>query len=61
MKKPHVNDDPSAARVTVSTRTSVAGRDQIDAFAAAENRTRSTMARILLAEAVAARLRSQGR
>jgi metal-responsive CopG/Arc/MetJ family transcriptional regulator len=44
-----------SSRVTVAVRLSEAGRDEIDAMANAEQRTRSQMVRILLGEAVAAR------
>lgn len=43
------------ARLTVAVRLSPAGIAEIDATAAAEDRTRSAMIRVLLREAIAAR------
>jgi hypothetical protein len=51
-----VGGDP---RLTVSTRLSRAGVVQVDQFAVEEQRTRSAMLRILIAEAVAARRRKR--
>lgn len=47
----------SDARETVSTRLSAAGVQAVDELAAAEDRTRSAMLRILIKEAVTARRR----
>jgi hypothetical protein len=57
-KEAQVDPDISDVRVPVSTRISPAGVREIEDMAAAENRTRSTMIRILLQEAVARRRRA---
>jgi hypothetical protein len=59
-RKGQVKTPERDPRVVVSTRVSIEGRDAIDAIAAAEQRNRSDMVRILLSEAVAARQRGSG-
>jgi hypothetical protein len=56
-----VSKPPADVRVPVATRIRISAVKQIDDFAAEENRPRSAMLRILLAEAVTERLRKRGR
>jgi hypothetical protein len=61
VENPQVRARSSRVRVLLSIRLSEAGRSAIQEMAAAERRTLSAMGRILLEEAVAARLRRGGK